>query len=83
MASSNSLPKGIFNSAIFEHLQSKLDEDGQVREELRTIVQAMERQGIYQSTEFNFFIPDENAIDRNTMSILSRAHSIPQADRQL
>lgn len=62
MASSDSLPKGMLSPAIFEHLQSKLDEDGQVREELRAIVQIMERQ------------------DRNTMSILSRAHSIPQAD---
>ena len=83
MASSNSLPTGMFSPAIFEHLQSKLDEDGQVREELRAIVQTMERHGICQSTEFNFFIPTEIAIDRNSMSILSRAHSIPQADRQL
>ena len=83
MTSLNSLPKDMFDPAIFEHLQSKLDEDGQVREELRAIVQAMERQGICESTEFNFFIPTEIAIDRTTMSILSRAHSIPQADRQL
>lgn len=50
MASSDSVPKGIFSPAIFEHLQLKLDEDAQVREELRNIVQAMERQGICQST---------------------------------
>ncbi|CAF9912530.1 hypothetical protein IMSHALPRED_000338 [Imshaugia aleurites] len=62
MASSDSTPKGMITPAIFEHLQTKLDEDAQVREEIRNIVQAMERQ------------------DRTTMSILSRAHSIPQAD---
>ena len=52
MASSNSLPKGMFSPAIFEHLQSKLDEDAQVREELRNIVQAMERQGTCHSEAF-------------------------------
>lgn len=50
MASSDFAPKGKFSPAIFEHLQTKLDEDAQVREELRNIVQAMERQGICQST---------------------------------
>lgn len=40
----------MFSPAIFEHLQVKLDEDAQVREELRNIVQVMERQGICQST---------------------------------
>ncbi|KAL9134526.1 MAG: hypothetical protein Q9175_004292 [Cornicularia normoerica] len=44
MASSDSVPKGMFNPAVFEHVQAKLDEDAQVREELRNIVQAMERQ---------------------------------------
>ncbi|KAF6240536.1 hypothetical protein HO173_001204 [Letharia columbiana] len=44
MASSDSVPKSMFSPAIFEHLQAKLDEDAQVREELRNIVQAMERQ---------------------------------------
>lgn len=62
MASASSVSEGMFSPAIFEHLQAKLDEDAQVREELRNIVQVMERQ------------------DRSTMSILSRAHSIPQAD---
>lgn len=62
MASSDSASKGAFSPAVFEHLQAKLDEDAQVREELRNIVQSMERQ------------------DRTTMSILSRAHSIPQSD---
>ena len=49
MASSNSVSKGMFGPAIFEHLQAKLDEDSQVREELRNIVQVMERQGICHS----------------------------------
>ncbi len=52
MASPNSVPKSMFSPAIFEHLQAKLDEDAQVREELRNIVQVMERQGIYQSAAF-------------------------------
>lgn len=56
------MPKDMFSPVIFEHLQAKLDEDAQVREEIRNIVQLMERQ------------------DRTTMSILSRAHSIRQAD---
>lgn len=55
--------QGMVSPAIFQSLQTKLDEDGQVREELRNIVQSMERQ------------------DRNTTSILSRAHSIPQSHR--
>ena len=42
----------MFSSAIFEHLQVKLDEDAQVREELRNIVQVMERQGVCHSTAF-------------------------------
>ena len=37
----------MFGSAIFEYLQVKLDEDSQVREELRNIVQVMERQGVW------------------------------------
>ena len=39
----------MFSSTIFEHLQVKLDEDAQVREELRNIVQVMERQGVCHS----------------------------------
>lgn len=44
MATSNSNSQGMVNPAIFEHLQTKLDEDAQVREEIRNIVQSMERQ---------------------------------------
>ena len=49
METSNSVPEGMLSPAIFEHLQTKLDEDAQVREELRNIVQIMERQGINKS----------------------------------
>jgi len=49
---------------LFEHLQAKIDEDSQLRQELRDVVQILERQG------------------RNTLSILSRAHSVPQASRE-
>jgi len=31
--------------AIFEYLQSKIDEDSQVREELKNILQVLEKQG--------------------------------------
>ena len=31
--------------AIFEHLQAKIDEDSAVREELRKILQTLEKQG--------------------------------------
>ena len=47
----------MFSSAIFEHLQVKLDEDAQVREELRNIVQVMERQGICHSTSLRTNFP--------------------------
>lgn len=57
------ISQGMVSPAIFESLQTKLDEDAQVREELKNIVQSMER------------------LDRTTTSILSRAHSIPQAHR--
>lgn len=33
------------DAAIFEHLQVKIDEDSQVREEIRHAVQTLERQG--------------------------------------
>ena len=34
------------NVAIFEHLQSKIDEDSQVREELKGILQVLEKEGM-------------------------------------
>ena len=36
---------GMVNPAIFEHLQTKIDEDAAVREELRNILQNLEKQG--------------------------------------
>ncbi|MCJ1365531.1 hypothetical protein MMC16_004654 [Acarospora aff. strigata] len=43
MADSTSF--GMVNPAIFEHLQAKIDEDAQVREELKNILQTLEKQG--------------------------------------
>ena len=43
-----SFPKTInemVNPSIFAHLQSKIDEDAAVREELREIVQELEKHG--------------------------------------
>lgn len=43
--SSSTATDGMVNPAIFTHLQSKIDEDAAVREELRDIVQTLEKQG--------------------------------------
>ncbi|KAI9835044.1 MAG: hypothetical protein M1819_002596 [Sarea resinae] len=40
----DSRASGMVNPAIFEHLQAKIDEDAQVKEELREILQTLERQ---------------------------------------
>lgn len=47
MATENIEPisTGMVNPAIFEHLQTKIDEDSSVREELRNILQNLEKQG--------------------------------------
>lgn len=45
MATTAFTSQGMVSPAVFEHLQAKLDEDAQVREEIRTMVQSMERQG--------------------------------------
>lgn len=42
---------GMINPAIFEHLQFKIDEDAQVREELRNKLQGLEKQGRSLSTQ--------------------------------
>jgi len=42
---SSAASQGMVSPAIFEHLQAKLNEDAQLREELRNITQSMERQG--------------------------------------
>lgn len=49
---------------IFEQLQTKIDEDAEVRDQIKAIIQTLERQS------------------RNAQSILSRAHSIPAANRK-
>ena len=36
---------GMVDPRIFEDLQTKIDEDAQVREQIRTILQTLERQG--------------------------------------
>ncbi len=64
MTDSSSNTQGMVSPTVFEYLQTKLDEDAQTREEIKNIVQSMERR------------------DRITTSILSRAHSTPQRDRQ-
>ena len=38
---------GMVDPAIFEHLQTKIDEDSKVREELRDKLQDLEKQGIH------------------------------------
>ena len=43
MTSSNSSLQGMVDPTIFEHLQNKLDEDVQVHEDIKNIVQSMER----------------------------------------
>ncbi|KAK0515932.1 hypothetical protein JMJ35_001966 [Cladonia borealis] len=50
------------SAAVFEQLQLKLDEDSQIREDIRNVVQTLERQA------------------RSAESILTRFHSIPQAN---
>jgi len=45
MTSAESTSFGMVDPAIFEHLQSKIDEDARVREELRNFLQELERQG--------------------------------------
>ena len=55
MSSSDSLPKGTFSPGIFEHLQARLDEDSQVREELQNIVKSMERQGSRRSIAYDLY----------------------------
>ncbi|KAI4192586.1 MAG: hypothetical protein LQ350_008616 [Teloschistes chrysophthalmus] len=45
MAASESTTPGMVDPAIFEQLQANIDSDAQVREELRNILQRLERQG--------------------------------------
>ncbi|KAL9116575.1 MAG: hypothetical protein Q9187_006899 [Circinaria calcarea] len=45
MTSMDAAAFGMVNPVIFEHLQTKIDEDTQIREELRNILTALEKQG--------------------------------------
>ena len=45
MAASQSATAGMIDPTIFEQLQAQIDDDGHVREELRNILQKLERQG--------------------------------------
>ena len=45
MATQEQAAFGMVNPAIFEHLQTKIDEDSEVREGLKTILQDLEKQG--------------------------------------
>lgn len=42
---SNPSETGMVDPRIFEELQNKIDEDAEVREQIRAIVQTLERQG--------------------------------------
>lgn len=46
MAAVQNAAPGMVDPAIFEQLQANIDEDTRVREELRNILQKLERQGI-------------------------------------
>ena len=67
------------SAAVFEQLQLKLDEDSQIREDIHNVVQTLERQGAY-----NLHFPHQRDTDhfpaRSAESILTRVHSIPQAN---
>lgn len=45
MAASPNIAPGMVDPAIFEQLQANIDDDAHVREELRSILQKLERQG--------------------------------------
>ncbi|KAL8665193.1 MAG: hypothetical protein Q9202_002415 [Teloschistes flavicans] len=80
MAVSESITPGMIDPAIFEQLQANIDSDAQVREELRNILQRLERQGIIFSLP-RFAEGDFSSIaGRTTQSLLSRAHSVPAAE---
>jgi len=54
MASQDPAAFGMVNPAIFEHLQSKIDEDSMVREGLKTILQVLEKQGKFSLYNLGF-----------------------------
>ena len=50
MTSTDAAAFGMVNPAIFENLQTKIDEDAQIREELRNILTVLEKQGRLESS---------------------------------
>lgn len=65
----------MIDRTLFEHLQAKIDEDNSVREELRNLLQSLEKQGIWGLVwAYLLILISEGRI---TQSILSRAHAIP------
>lgn len=73
--------------AIFEHLQTKIDEDSKVREELRNKLQDLEKQGSFleriRTVQLVSPAIHNMLVGRSTQSILSRAHSIKAAQCKL
>jgi len=45
MATTSSTSQSMVDPTVFQNLQAKIDEDSQIRQEIRDIVQTMERQG--------------------------------------
>ena len=81
MTSMDATAFGMVSPAIFEHLQTKIDEDTQIREDLRNILTALEKQGWL---DFNVALRTVDltmVLGRTAQSVLSRAHSTPSAQR--
>lgn len=56
MAAAENAAPGMVDPKIFEQLQANIDDDGRVREELRSILQRLERQGtLYLVLDFRMF----------------------------
>lgn len=72
----------LVDPAVFQSLQAKIDEDASVREELKNILQNLEKQGRSETPPclISLFLTD--SIGRVTQSILSRVHSIPAAQHK-
>ena len=80
MESAKEASFGMVNPAIFEDLQTKIDEDSQVREELKNILAVLEKQGEY--TQLVATLRANPIEGRGTQSVLSRAHSTPVLKRE-
>ncbi|KAL9604003.1 MAG: hypothetical protein Q9219_000765 [cf. Caloplaca sp. 3 TL-2023] len=67
---------------IFEQLQANVDDDAHVREELRNILQKLERQGMLALVDSHGSLAD-GSVGRLTQSLLARAHSTPAAELEI